>query len=101
MIKSFKFADNKPYNKNTYPIKELMSHGGDRNYIPPKNNKPYCIAVREDFKLIAKKAKEEAEEINKIMPHPYRLESESNIPEESIKNMNKLNAKSKSNDKMI
>ena len=59
MIKSFKFADNKPYNKNTYPIKELMSHGGDRNYIAPQNNKPYCIAVREDFKLIAKKAKEE------------------------------------------
>ena len=42
----------------------------------------------------------EAEEINKIMPHPYRLESESNIPEESIKNMNKLNAKSKSNSRI-
>ena len=42
----------------------------------------------------------EAEEINKIMPHPYRLESESNIPIESIKNMNKLNAKSKSNSKV-
>ena len=42
----------------------------------------------------------EAEEINKIMPHPYRLESESNIPIESIKAMNKLNAKSKSNSKI-
>jgi hypothetical protein len=42
----------------------------------------------------------EAEEINKIMPYPYRLESESNIPEESIKNMNKLNAKSKSNSRI-
>ncbi len=42
----------------------------------------------------------EAEEINKIMPHPYKLESESNIPIESIKAMNKLNAKSKSNSKI-
>ena len=42
----------------------------------------------------------EAEEINKIMPHPYKLESELNIPAESIKNMNKLNAKSKSNSKI-
>jgi hypothetical protein len=42
----------------------------------------------------------EAEEINKIMPHPYRLESESNIPIESINYMNKLNAKSKSNSKV-
>ena len=41
----------------------------------------------------------EAEEINKIMPYPYRLESESNIPIESIKNMNKIN-KSKSNSKI-
>ena len=42
----------------------------------------------------------EAEEINKLLPHPYRLESESNIPSESIKNMNKLNAKSKSSSKI-
>ena len=42
----------------------------------------------------------EAEEINKIMPHPYKLVSESNIPIESIKAVNKLNAKSKSNSKI-
>ena len=42
----------------------------------------------------------EAEEINKILPFPYRLEPESNIPSESIKNMNKLNSKSKSSSKI-
>ena len=33
----------------------------------------------------------EAEEINKILPYPYRLEPESNIPIDCIKNMNKAN----------
>ena len=38
----------------------------------------------------------EAEEINKIIPFPYRLEAESNIPIDFIKQMKKANSRSQS-----
>lgn len=87
MIKSFKFAENNNYVKKTFPIKELCSHGGERSYCPPANNKPYCKFVKEDLKLIRKKAMAErnAAYTKKYSPN-YILEPKERQPEFEMKN---------------
>lgn len=87
MIKSFKFAETNNYKKDTFPIKELCSHGGERHYGAPANNKPYCKFVKEDLKQIRKKvaAERNAAYVKKYSPN-YILEPKERQPEFEMKN---------------
>ena len=72
--------------KNGYSIKELASHPYECHYVAPKSYKPYVKYIREDFKVVGKKAKEEIQKAyTKGYTPDYILDNNAKQPKFELK----------------